>query len=160
MGWLDRLRLIAADATSVTCKVKDYRVEGPRRYTTMTLGTHEFIRRFLIHVLPKGFHRIRHYGLLASGARDKNIAQARELLEVDASFATDPEEEAAGDDGPQSVLATPCPCCGGRVIVIETFEVGCQPSHVPTIRITRHDAFTGQLPECRSPPLALVTGRR
>lgn len=59
-------RLIAADATSVTFKVKDYRVEGPGRYTTMTLATGEFIRRFLLHVLPKGFHRIRHYGLLAS----------------------------------------------------------------------------------------------
>ena len=62
-------RLIAADADSVTFKVKDYRVAGPGRCTTMTLGTHEFIRRFLIHVLPKGFHRIRHYGFLASGAR-------------------------------------------------------------------------------------------
>jgi hypothetical protein len=56
-------RLIKADAASVTFKVKDYRVEGPARYTTMTLDTNEFIRRFLIHVLPKGFHRIRHYGL-------------------------------------------------------------------------------------------------
>ena len=135
MGWLDRLRLIAADATSVTCKVKDYRVEGPRRYTTMTLGTHEFIRRFLIHVLPKGFHRIRHYGLLASGARDKNIAQARQLLEVAASTAADPEDEAAAEDAAQATLATPCPCCGGRMIVIETFEAGCQPRNAPTIRI-------------------------
>jgi integrase len=62
-------RLIAADQTSVTFKVKDYRVEGPGRYTTMTLGTHEFIRRFLLHVLPKGFHRIRRCGLLAGGTR-------------------------------------------------------------------------------------------
>jgi hypothetical protein len=62
-------RLIAADAENVTFKVKDYRVEGPGRTTTMTLGTHEFIRRFLIHMLPKGFHRIRHYGFLAGGAR-------------------------------------------------------------------------------------------
>jgi hypothetical protein len=105
------------------------------RYTTMTLGTHEFIRRFLIHVLPKGFHRIRHYGLLASGTRDESIAQARQLLEAGASTTTDPEEEAAGDDGAQSALATPCPCCGGRMIVIETFQAGCQPSHTPTIRI-------------------------
>ena len=84
-------RLIAADEESVTFKVKDYRVEGPGRYTTMTLGAHEFIRRFLIHVLPKGFHRIRHYGLLAASARDKNIAQARQLLEAAAGTATDPE---------------------------------------------------------------------
>ena len=130
-------RLIAADAESVTFKVKDYRIEGPGRYTTITLDAAEFIRRFLIHVLPKGFHRIRHYGLLAGGAREKSLAQARELLEVAASTATDPEDEdeAAADDGPQSVLATPCPCCGGRMIVIETFEPGCQPRHTPAIRI-------------------------
>ena len=101
----------------------------------MTLAAHEFIRRFLIHVLPKGFHPIRHYGLLAGGKRDENIAQARELLEVAPSTATEPEDEAAADDGPQSALATPCPCCGGRMIVIETFEAGAQPNHAPTIRI-------------------------
>ena len=128
-------RLIAADMASVTFKVKDYRVEGPARYTTMTLAAHEFIRRFLIHVLPKGFHRIRHYGLLAGSARGESIAQARELLEAVAAPATGPEDKAAADDGPQSVLATPCPCCGGRMIVVETFEAGCQPRHTPTIRI-------------------------
>jgi hypothetical protein len=127
-------RLIATDAQSVTFKVKDYRVEGPRRYTTMTLGAHEFIRRFLIHVLPKGFHRIRHYGLLAGTARDERLLQARELLEA-ASTATGPEDEAAADQATGSALATPCPCCGGRMIVIETFEAGCQPRHAPTIRI-------------------------
>jgi hypothetical protein len=128
-------RLIAANEESVTFKVEDYRVEGPSRYTTMTLGAHEFIRRFLIHVLPKGFHRIRHYGLLASGARGESIAQARQLLETAAGTDTDLEAEAAADDGPQSVLATPCPCCGGLMIVVETFEAGCQPRHAPTIRI-------------------------
>ncbi len=128
-------RLIAADATSVTFKVKDYRVEGPGRYTTMTLAVAEFIRRFLTHVLPKGFHRFRHYGLLASATREESIAQARELLEVAASTATDPEAEALADDGPQSVLATPCPCCGGRMIVIETFDAGCRPRNAPTIGI-------------------------
>jgi hypothetical protein len=128
-------RLIAADAQSVTFKVKDYRVQGPSRYTTMTLATHEFIRRFLLHVLPKGFHRIRHYGLLAGGARDENIAQARQLIEVAASAPTDPEDEAAADDPTGAPLATPCPCCGGRMIVIETFEAGCRPRHAPTIRI-------------------------
>jgi hypothetical protein len=128
-------RLIAADAQSITFKVKDYRIEGPGRYTTMTLGTHEFIRRFLLHVLPKGFHRIRHYGLLAGGAREENIAQARELLDTAASTATDPKDEAAPDDGPQSALATPCPRCGGRMIVIDTFHAGCQPRYAPTIRI-------------------------
>jgi hypothetical protein len=127
-------RLIAADGTSVTFKVKDYRVEGPGRYTTMTLATGEFIRRFLIHVLPKGFHRIRHYGLLAGSAREESLAQARELLQV-ASTATGLEDEVATDDATGSALATPCPCCGGRMIVIETFQAGTQPKYAPTIRI-------------------------
>src|SRR6267143_7161814 len=74
--------LISADEASVTFAWKDYRIEGPDRYKTMTLPTHEFIRRFLTHVLPKGLHRIRHYGLFANGHRDANIARARELLAV------------------------------------------------------------------------------
>jgi hypothetical protein len=127
-------RLIAADAETVTFKVKDYRVQGPGRTATMTLGTHEFIRRFLIHVLPKGFHRIRHYGFLAGSARDERLAQARELLQAPGT-ATGPEDEAATDEATGSALATPCPCCGGRMIVVETFEAGCQPRHAPTLRI-------------------------
>src|SRR5882724_1370706 len=120
-------RLIAVDEHSVTFKVKDYRIEGPGRYTTMTLDVREFIRRFLIHVLPKGFHRIRHYGLLASGYRAETIAQVRELLEL----AT-PAAEAEIEIDPAAALAQPCPCCGGRMFVIETFEAGCQPRHRPT----------------------------
>ena len=81
-------RLIAADADSVTFKVKDYRIEGPGRYTTMTLAPAEFIRRFLLHVLPKGFHRIRHYGLLAGTAKAERVAEARELLAVPATEPT------------------------------------------------------------------------
>jgi hypothetical protein len=127
-------RLIAADAEGVTFKVKDYRIDGPDRYTTMTLATHEFIRRFLIHVLPKGFHRIRHYGFLASGTREKSLARARGLLQA-ASTTADLEDETATDDGLQPALATACPCCGGRMIVIEIFEAGCRPRHAPTIRI-------------------------
>jgi hypothetical protein len=75
-------RLISADQTGVTFTWKDYRIEGPGRYKTMTLPTGEFIRRFLMHVLPKGLHRIRHYGLFANGNRAANIARARELLAV------------------------------------------------------------------------------
>ena len=127
-------RLIAADTQSVIFKVKDYRIEGPSRYTTMTLDVAEFIRRFLVHVLPKGFHRIRHYGFLTGGTRAESIARARELLE-EASIAIDPHHDAAADDATESALANPCPCCGGRMIVIETFEAGCQPLHAPTIRI-------------------------
>jgi Putative transposase/Transposase zinc-binding domain len=125
-------RLIAADATSVTFKVKDYRVAGPGRYTTMTLATGEFIRRFLLHVLPKGFHRIRHYGLLARGVRVESLAQARQLLAVPAPEA---DGAAAASDEATVALAHPCPCCGGRMIIIETFDAGCQPRHAPTLRI-------------------------
>jgi hypothetical protein len=129
-------RLIAADGQSITFRVKDYRIEEPGRYKTMTLDVAEFIRRFLIHVLPKGFHRIRHYGFLAGGARAESIAQARELLNVAASTSTDPDDDGAGaDNETQSALATACPCCGGRMTVIETFHAGCRPRHAPTIRI-------------------------
>src|SRR5512146_2336081 len=75
-------RLIARDRAGVSFRWKDYRAEGRDRQKVMTLSTAEFIRRFLIHVLPSGFHRIRHYGLLASGTRADNIARARELLAV------------------------------------------------------------------------------
>ena len=75
-------RLIAADATGVTFKYKDYRIQGPERYKLMTIATGEFIRRFLMHVLPKGFDRIRHDGLLANGSRADNVAKARALLNV------------------------------------------------------------------------------
>ena len=96
----------------------------------MTLATDEFIRRFLIHVLPNGFHRIRHYGLLANGNRAANIAQARDLLAVPAP-PEQPETPKAATDEPR-VLPRPCPCCGGRMIVIETFARGCEPKHRPT----------------------------
>jgi Putative transposase len=72
-------RLIACDEKGVTFKWKDYRLEGRERYKRMTVTTDEFICRFLMHVLPAGFHRIRYYGLLASGKRADNIARAREL---------------------------------------------------------------------------------
>jgi hypothetical protein len=123
-------RLISADQNGVTFKYKDYRLDGSARYKTMTITTGEFIRRFLIHVLPKGFHRIRHYGLLASGNRAANIARARELLAAP-SPANDPEPAEATPDE-QRVLPCPCPCCGGRMIVIETFARGCEPRHRPT----------------------------
>src|SRR6266436_798875 len=122
-------RLIALDDRSVTFKFTDYRIEGSGRYTTMTLGICEFIRRFLTHVLPKGFHRIRHYGLLASSNRAETIARARELLGLAAPAA---EEAVEIDPAAAQVLAQPCPCCGGRMFVIETFEPGCQPRYRPT----------------------------
>jgi hypothetical protein len=121
-------RLVSADENGVTFKYKDYRIEGPARYKTMTLATDEFIRRFLIHVLPKGFHRIRHYGLLANSHRAENIAHARKLL---AMPLKQPQTAKAAEPGEPSVLPRPCPCCGARMIIIETFKRGCQPKYQP-----------------------------
>jgi hypothetical protein len=129
-------RLIALDDNGVTFKWKDYRIEGRERYKMMTLDTHEFIRRFLIHVLPGGFHRIRHYGLFANASRAGNIARARELLVV-----PKPQNNATGagstdasstDASEPKTLSHPCPCCGGRMIIIETFERGGSPRYRPT----------------------------
>ncbi len=124
-------RLIRLENNAVTFKCKDYRREGDARYKTMTLAAHEFIRRFLIHVLPKRFHRIRHYGLFANGNRVANIARARELLDVMPPAGT-PEGEPAEDADEPRASAQPCPGCGGRMIVIEVFEPGRQPRHWPT----------------------------
>ena len=126
-------RLIAFDRNRVTFKYKDYRLDGRDRYKQMTLATDEFIRRFLIHVLPAGFHRIRHYGLFASGSRADNIARARELLSAPAQ--QNDADDAADADEPHT-LSHPCPCCGGRMIIIETFEPGRSPRTHPINSIT------------------------
>jgi hypothetical protein len=123
-------RLIRIDDNAVTFKVKDYRREGPDRHKTMTLATAEFIRRFLIHVLPKGLHRIRHYGLFANGNRVANIARARQLLDAPPPAATADGEAVAELD--QDTSAQPCPHCGGVMIVVEVFEAGCLPQYRPT----------------------------
>ncbi|HZD28168.1 MAG TPA: IS91 family transposase [Xanthobacteraceae bacterium] len=128
-------RLISAADNGVTFKWKDYRIEGPGRYKTMTLPTHEFIRRFLIHVLPKRFHRIRHYGLFANDNRAANVARARKVLAVPSASKGPETPEATTADEPR-VLPRPCPCCGGRMIIIETFARGSEPKHRPAaIRI-------------------------
>src|SRR2546430_2671824 len=124
-------RLISADRNGVTFRYKDYRIDGPSRYKTMTLATDEFIRRFLIHVLPKGLHRIRDYGLLAKANRAANLARARQLLAVPLCSNEPQTPEAAAADE-QRVLPRPCPCCGGRMIIIETFARGYEPKHRPT----------------------------
>jgi hypothetical protein len=128
-------RLITADATGVTFSCKDYRIEGPGRYKTMTLKPDEFIRRFLIHVLPNGFHRIRHCGLLASGTKTETIARIRELI-----AAVAPVQTAHQPQPPDSAAATeqathPCPGCGGRMNIIETFKRGSTPHQRPTAPI-------------------------
>ena len=118
-------RLLSLDDSGVTFRFKDYRRDGAERYGTMTLATDEFIRRFLLHVLPRGFHRIRHYGLLASGGRRDNLARARELLAVPPPPTVSDETAEPSDHRP------PCPCCGGRMIIIETFERCSQPRAPP-----------------------------
>jgi hypothetical protein len=124
-------RLIACDDNGVTFKWKDYRVEGPERYKLMTLATHEFIRRFLMHVLPTVFHRIRYYGLLASGQRAENVARARELLALPLLAIAAIKAAATNANEPQTPKH-PCPCCGGPMIIIETFQRGCSPRYRPT----------------------------
>jgi hypothetical protein len=130
-------RLIACDEKGVTFKWKDYRIEGPDRYKVMTLATHEFIRRFLMHVLPAGFHRIRYYGLLASGKRAENVARARELLmppiiPVDAIKAIAPNVADSPSAAEPQKPNHSCPCCGGRMIIIERFERGATPHYRPS----------------------------
>jgi hypothetical protein len=124
-------RLIALDEKGVTFKWKDYRREGPERYKVMTLAIHEFIRRFLLHVLPAGFHRIRYYGLLASTTRAANIARARQLLAVPL-LPIDAIKAASADANQPQTPEHPCPCCGGRMIIIETFRRGHSPQYRPT----------------------------
>ena len=124
-------RLISADAKTVAFKWKDYRANGLDRQKVMRLETPEFIRRFLIHVLPSGFHRIRHTGFLANGVRRARIADIRELLKA-------PSKQQECDDKKNCDQATPtlqqpCPDCGGVMIIIETFK-------------------RGQLPRSRAPP--------
>jgi hypothetical protein len=125
-------RLIACDRNRVSFRWKDYRAEGRDRQKVMTLATAEFIRRFLIHVLPHGFHRIRHYGLLASGTRADNIARARRLLDVPAA---QPEagDDSRAEDPELKPISHPCPCCGGRMVIIETFQRGASPRFRPAV---------------------------
>jgi hypothetical protein len=124
-------RLIACDAKGVTFRWKDYRIEGPDRYKVMTLATHEFIRRFLIHLLPTGFHRIRYYGLLASGKRAANVARARDLL-MPPIIPVDAIKAISANAAEPEKSKHSCPCCGGRMIIIERFERGATPHYRPS----------------------------
>jgi hypothetical protein len=132
-------RLLALDERGVTFHYKDYRRDGQARYRTMTLAADEFIRRFLLHVLPKRFHRIRHYGLLASSGCKANIARARELIaaaeptvEPPAAHDTAEADGTADADGTAAERCPPCPCCGGRMIIVEFFECGGTPRGPPS----------------------------
>jgi hypothetical protein len=125
-------RLIALDERGVTFHYKDYRRNGQARYRTMTLVAGEFIRRFLLHVLPKGFHRIRHYGLLASAGCKTNIARARELMTAPITEVEPPATHDTVDPGAITDHRPPCPCCGGRMIIVEVFARGAAPRGPPS----------------------------
>ncbi len=117
-------RLIAFDGQRVSLRYKDYRADGEARRKIMTLDAGEFIRRFLLHVLPDGFHRIRHYGFLANSVRVEAVAKARTLLGVTAADPPAPSVE-------PELPATPCPCCGGRMILVERFARGDTMQQAP-----------------------------
>jgi hypothetical protein len=121
-------RLITLDARGVTFKWKDYRAKGKTKYKTMTLSAAEFMRRFLLHVLPSGFHRIRHYGLVANAGRRDNLAKARELLNVPPDIDNEARTDNAATDPVQPTYI--CPDCGAPMIIIETFARG-QPIRAP-----------------------------
>ncbi len=125
-------RLVALDGNGVAPGLDpgDYRAKNRARHKTMTLEPGVFIRRFLIHTLPDGFHRIRHYGLFTNGGRTRNIARARELLDVPPPMR-ELDDSHTVEPGEIPALAQPCPCCGGRMVIIETFERGAQPRAPP-----------------------------
>jgi len=123
-------RLVAYDGDNVTLRWKDYRAEATERYKTMRLATDEFIRRFLIHVLPSGFHRIRHYGIFASHVRANNLAHIRALIgnsDHGCEHTSEPPdiEDAESDD------TFVCPSCGGRMVIIDTFDAKTIPRAPP-----------------------------
>ena len=160
-------RLITFDESGVTFRYKDYRRDGADRQQIMTLGADEFIRRFLLHVLPRGFHRIRHYGLLAGSARKASLALARELLNV----AAPPDDDTS--DEPDDFRPS-CPCCGGRMIIIETFERWRQPRGPPDTTATNrekhsmtrhgmiHPSAAGAQPPATDPhaPMVIIDAER
>ena len=125
---LSNQRLVALDERGVTFRWKDYRAKGKTRHKTMTLSADEFMRRFLLHVLPGGFHRIRHYGLLANAQRNNHLAKARELLNVVPDVdATHEDTDAPTDLGPPTFV---CPDCGAPMILIDVIARG-QPIRAP-----------------------------
>jgi hypothetical protein len=123
-------RLIRLADKGVTFKWKDYRFQGRDRLKTMTLDAAEFIRRFLLHVLPSGFHRIRHYGLFAGTCRARNIERVRQALAA-SEGAPQRSRAEAGREAEDVAPARRCPCCGGRMIIVETFE-GPRPARSPS----------------------------
>jgi hypothetical protein len=122
-------RTNALNEAGVAFNWKDYRIKGRGRLKTMTLDAAEFIRRFLLHVLPSGFHRIRHYGLFAGTVRARNIERARQLL-AEPKLSSQSAHAEADSDAETPSSARRCRCCGGRMIIGETFE-GRRPARFP-----------------------------
>jgi hypothetical protein len=117
---ISNARLRSLDERGVTFNWKDYRADSEHRYKTMALSVDEFIRRFLLHILPSGFHRIRHYGILANTGRKENLARVRELLHVAPVVVTEPELAAESTEPTQPVFT--CRCCGATMIVVGILE--------------------------------------
>jgi hypothetical protein len=119
-------RLLGMDERGVSFRWKDYRAKGDTRYKTMTLAATEFMRRFLLHVLPSGFHRIRHYGLLSNGARSSALARARELLNAPAA-PQPPSDDEVADATPRFI----CRHCGRPMTVLEVLLAHHAPRAPP-----------------------------
>jgi hypothetical protein len=126
-------RLVAMDERGVTFRWKDYRAKGRTRYKTMTLSADEFMRRFLLHVLPTGFHRIRHFGFLANAGRKENLARARELLHVVRDGHAESQGATAPTESAQPTFV--CRCCGASMIIVETLVRGQSIRAPPQYRV-------------------------
>ena len=124
-------RLLSMDEKGITFKFKNYRCKKAKRYTSMTLTADEFIRRFLIHVLPGGFHRLRHYGFIANANRKNDLVRARKLLRVNKAEGSVQEETTEKQQSEEQVATYVCPDCGAPMIIIETFVHNQQPRAPP-----------------------------
>ena len=149
-------RLLAFDERGVTFRWKDYRASGKTRYKAMTLSADEFIRRFLLHVLPSGFHRIRHYGLLANGGRREHLAQARELLDVPAAATQAQPNEAASVASAAPTFV--CPHCGATMRVVEIFAPHASIRAPPTRKLP-HELRRQRQPDVRYAATTAESGR-
>lgn len=113
-------RLVGLDERGVTFRYKDYRAQGHTRHKTMTLSADEFMRRFLLHVLPSGFHRIRHYGMLANTGRKDNLDRVRELLGISARpNDARPDVASLPTEPPQPAFI--CLVCGAAMVIVSAF---------------------------------------
>src|SRR5262249_13877867 len=155
LAYLARYTNRVAISNHVAFRWKDYREDGSYRSEVMPLAPHEFMRRFLLHVLPDGFHRIRHYGLFANGHRAEKLALCRKLLDVSAVAAATSDERDNADDPVDGDHPPPCPCCGGRMKIIETFErinaahvrdAGHQDRHLIMMSASEHHPITNAWP--------------